>query len=324
MQNKPARVSVVICAYTMKRLEDTQKAVESAMNQTLKPVEIIVSVDSNEELAQSLKVKLPPETKVVLNQATQGVSATRSLGISLATGDVVACMDDDAIAEKDWLETLVRPVLSSNVAIIGGRCILSWQGGKRPLWFAEELDWIVGGTYKGMPVNGRDIRNVSSCNMAGYKSTYEKVGFFSGDIGAVGGKRRGGEEAEFCLKVAKAFPDKTIIYEPNAVVHHKVHVFRVTMNYLIRRSFDEGFSKALLQRSIKSGGILSTENSYLNYVLFTSIPQRLKEFYRKGRLLQAGAIIISIVSTGTGYLVGKAGRAKTTKKESAVVENGGT
>jgi hypothetical protein len=39
--------------------------------------------------------------------------------------------------------------------------------------------------------------------------------------------------------------------------------------------------------------------------LFTSLPERLKHFYKKGSLLQAGAIIISIAATGAGYLVGR-------------------
>jgi len=313
----------------MERLNDIREAVNSVCNQTLKPLEVILAVDHNEELyhelAQSpnLNESQPISIKIALNTRSQGVSETRSLGIRAATGDLVACIDDDAVARENWLEALIRSFSQNpSAAVIGGKCVLIWPKEKRPLWFAEELDWIVGGTYKGIPISSnRQIRNVSSCNMLAPKEIFEKVGFFNNRIGAVKGFLRGGEEAEFCLRINKAFPEKIVLYEPEAIVHHKVHLHRLTLDYLIRRSFDEGFSKAKVQKlhqltqSTQQTGrtqqtprtqrTLSTEYSYLRYILFTSIPGRLRYFYNKGSLSQVGAIIISIAATGAGYLLGR-------------------
>jgi len=257
-ENQPIndpKISVVTCAYTMDRFDDTLQAVESALNQTVPPHEVIVSIDRNEELftnlqrtvtAQYVSQNRNSSVKVILNKGDQGVSETRSLGIREAEGNLVACIDDDAVAEQNWLEEMVRALNSSNASVVGGKCILSWPNGNRPVWFAEELDWVVGGTYKGMPTNGNVVRNVATCSMIAPKSVYEQAGFFSKEIGAIEGGRRGGEEAEFCLRVKERIPGKDIVYEPNAVVHHKVHAFRVSLKYLIRRSYDEGYSKAIM------------------------------------------------------------------------------
>jgi GT2 family glycosyltransferase len=323
----------------MERLNDIHEAVNSVMNQTLKPYEIVLSVDHNEELFESLqssvisdrssipplgssqqtqqtqRTQSTPQTKVVHNTGVLGVSETRSFGIRAASGDLIACMDDDAIAERNWLETIVASFSQDRpVAVIGGKCVLVWPKEKRPFWFPEELDWIVGGTYKGMPVSSNgEIRNVSSCNMLARKDIFEEVGFFNSRMGAVKGFLRGGEEAEFCLRVKETSPEKVILYDPRAIVHHKVHPHRLTLKYVAKRSFDEGFSKAKLEKlsakstrpTLSAQQTLSTESSYLRYILFSSIPGRLRCFYKKGSLSQLGAIIISMVATGVGYFIGR-------------------
>ena len=61
-------VSVIICGYTTERLKDIHEAVDSVLRQTLKPQEVIVAVDHNEELFQRLEAELPPEVKVVISK----------------------------------------------------------------------------------------------------------------------------------------------------------------------------------------------------------------------------------------------------------------
>jgi glycosyltransferase involved in cell wall biosynthesis len=195
-------VSVIIYCYTEERLEDIHEAVESVLAQTLRPHEVIIAVDHNKQLYEILKsyyligqpsqpTKLTqqaqrtlstPQTKVVLDEGAQGLSETRNVGIRASSSDIVAFIDDDALAEPEWLENLISPfqppqqtqetqTTRGTVAAVGGRAIPLWQNGKRLSWFPEQLDWIVGCTYKGLPVEPlnlglRTIRNVIGCNMA--------------------------------------------------------------------------------------------------------------------------------------------------------------
>lgn len=337
----PATVSVIICCYTMERLNDIHEAMNSVLDQTLKPCEIILSVDHNRELYHALKLNIEPRTlnlepqiKTVLNTGVQGLSETRNIGIRAASGDIVAFIDDDAVAEPDWLENLVRPFQSlvpdpqCSVVAVGGRAIPLWLSGVRPSWFPEELDWIIGCTYRGLPVKTlnleprtlnpelRTIRNVPGCNMAFRREVFDKVDGFRSEMGGLRETPRGGEEANLCLRIKHQMPDALILYRPNALIHHKVPPRRLRLKYIARRSYNEGFYKSIVERlspkptqqTPRTQQTLSTENSYLRYILFTSIPGRLRYFYKEGSLSQLGAIIISLIAAGTGYLLGRVRR----------------
>lgn len=310
-------VSVIICCYTLERLNDIVEAVESVLAQTHKPFEIIVAVDNNKELFQYLVQRRFPDTKLILNTKARGFSQTKNLGILEARGHIVAFMDDDAIAEKTWLEKLVQSFspmktisneLSSknNVVATGGTTIPRWPQGTPPFWFPEELNWAVGGTYKGLPLYNNQMRNIMGGNCAIRKDIFHEIGLFGIQFGRVGDTGVA-EEAEFCLRLKNHLPDSIILFEPDAVVYHKVSISRSSLNYLKKRAFDEGKSKArlLVLNHAKSPRLLTTENSYLKYLLCSAVPGRLKLIYRKESLAQIFAIVVTISATAIGYISGR-------------------
>lgn len=337
--NEP-EVSVIICCYTEERLKDIHEAVESVLAQALKPHEVIIAVDHNKQLYerlaetyrdsieigrnsinlnQSPNPQSPVPIVLVLNEGTHGLSETRNVGIRASNGDIVVFIDDDAVADRDWLLYLTKPFEDARIVAVGGKAVPLWSSARRPFWFAEELDWIVGCTYKGLPVETlnselKTTRNVLGCNMAFRKSAFEIAGLFRSDTGRVGATTGCGEEADLCLRISRAVPEALIAYEERATIHHKVAPRRTTWSYLWQRSYNEGLFKAKVQKlhrptqealsTQRTQRTLSTEGSYLRYLLLRSIPQRLGQFYEKGRLSQAGAIIISIAATGTGYIWG--------------------
>lgn len=290
----------------MERLKDIHEVVDSVLAQTLKPYEVIVSVDHNEELYHRLKQELPPQVKIVLSRGIRGSAETRNAGIRFSTGDIVAFIDDDAIAEKDWLEHLIQHYQDPNVIAVGGWIVTVWSD-DRPRWFPEELDWIVGGTYKGYVEAQTQIRNLLWPNMSIRREVCNHIGFIRTDLGALGKTARSGDETEFCMRISHHIPNAIIFYEPNATVYHKAFPHQTTLRHLIIRSFNEGKYKggSIKMYSALSQKPLSTESTYLRYLLFTAIPERLKGFYKKGSLSQAGAIMISIAAVGVGYLVGR-------------------
>jgi len=311
-------VSVIVCCYTEERLKDIHGAVESVLAQTLKPHDVIIAVDHNKQLYEILKsyyitaqqtqpTLSTPQIKVVLNEGARGLSETRNVGIRASRADIVTFIDDDAVAEKDWLLHLTRPFEDERVVAVGGRTIPLWLNGARPSWFPEELDWIVGCTYKGLPLNGNEIRNVPGGNTAFRKDVFENAGFFRSETGRVGTATGCGEEADLCLRISHAVPEALIIYQEHAAIRHKVAVRRTTWGYLWQRSYNEGFYKAKVQKLHQSTQkTLSTEDSYLRYLLLRSIPKRLARFYRVESLPQTAAIVACMAATGMGYLVGKA------------------
>src|SRR5262245_36406639 len=132
--------SVVICAYTEKRWRDLVTAVDSLKGQALRPIEVIVVVDHNLPLLRRVRKELP-DVVAVENHEAHGLSGARNSGLSVAEGEVIAFLDDDAIAEGNWLFELTRGYADPKVIGVGGASLPLWQE-KQPPWFPEEFNWV--------------------------------------------------------------------------------------------------------------------------------------------------------------------------------------
>src|SRR3989304_228975 len=141
--------SVVICAYTEARWDDLVAAVVASQTQHRPAHEVIVVIDHNPALLGRAAHGLPG---VVLteNIEQRGLSGARNSGLRVATGDVVAFIDDDAYGEPDWLESLVAGYADPSVMAVGGTIDPLWERG-RPAWFPREFDWVRGCPLPGMP-----------------------------------------------------------------------------------------------------------------------------------------------------------------------------
>ena len=301
-----ADVSVIICAYTEERLADIREAVASVQQQTKRPTEIIVAVDNNSSLWTKLQRELKGPVRVVLNREAKGLSPTRNFGVDNAGGSLIAFLDDDAVAEPDWLEKLLVHFDDPNVYVAGGKAVLAWSQG-RPVWFPEELDWTVGGSFTWMPQRSAVVTNPHGHNMCFRREAFSAAGMFDTAVGRNGNGGQAGEEREFCLRLISSVPEARIIYEPAAIVRHKVPPSRSRWGYLLKRSYGEGLCKAYIEQKSRSfsRAPLSTEWRYLRHLVFRAIPLRMARFYRPQALAHTIAIVLGIAAAGGGYLAGR-------------------
>jgi glycosyltransferase involved in cell wall biosynthesis len=300
------KVSVIICTYSLTRFNNLIDAVNSILKQTYKSYEIIVSVDNNKKLFSQLKENLPSNIIFVLNEGVRGLSATRNTGIKYASGDIIAFMDDDAIADTKWLENLITDYSDTSIAAVGGRLSPLWNT-QRPWWFPEEIDWVIGCTYKGHPEHKTEVRNLIGCNMSFRKNVIQSIGDFGVILGRVNEVPVGGEETEYCIRINMFLPNQKIIYDPQAIIFHKVTQHRENIKYILMRAYGEGTSIKAIKRKLKIR-TLSTENSYLFYLLFKSLPTYLKKALSFDRSLVNASVafilIATILTTGIGYIIG--------------------
>ncbi|MCJ7509366.1 MAG: glycosyltransferase [Dehalococcoidia bacterium] len=299
-------VSVIICCYTQERLRDMREAVASVQRQTRPPEQIVLAVDSNRDLYECLRSDFGEPIRVVLNAGAKGLSATRNVGIAAAQGDLVAFLDDDAVAEAGWLANLIAAFEDPEVHAAGGRAVLDWVEG-RPPWLPEDLDWTVGGGFTWLPPKRTDVRNPHGHNMCFRREVFTSVGWFDGSLGRVANDGQAGEEAELCLRLKRRVPRATIVYEPASVIRHKVRPARGTWRYFLKRSYEEGLCKARIEQLARAHGVrpLSTESAYLRHLLFRALPSRLVRFWRLSELTQAAAIVACISAVGVGHAVGR-------------------
>lgn len=119
LQNEPL-VSITVPTYN--RPDYLRLAITSAINQTYKNIEIIVSDNASPESAQSI-VDSFQDSRIRFHRYEPGVTMFENHinGFKMATGKYVASLHDDDIWEKDFLEKMVPP-LEENPALIVTFC----------------------------------------------------------------------------------------------------------------------------------------------------------------------------------------------------------
>jgi len=298
-------VSVVICAYSTRRWDDTLAAVASIRSQTHGPKELIVVVDHNPSLYKRLKFALP-DAIVVENDEEPGLSGGRNTGIALAGGQVVAFLDDDAVADPNWLKFILDSYEESGVVGVGGLTLPKWDT-QRPPWFPAEFDWVVGCTYVGMPTHRAPLRNLLGGNASFKRVVFDEVGGFQGGIGRGRGKRPlGCEETEFCIRLHQQLPGAVLMFDNRATVWHRVTAERTRFAYYRSRCYAEGLSKAMVTRSVGANDGLSSERRYTTRTLPRGVACGLADTFRGdlSGLSRAGAIVAGLVTATAGYAVG--------------------
>ncbi|GAA3369475.1 glycosyltransferase family 2 protein [Streptomyces sannanensis] len=305
----PRDISVVICVYTEDRWEDILAAVSSVRQQSLPALETLLIVDHNPALLERLgkEFRETGEVRVLANAGPRGLSAGRNTGIAAARGEIVAFLDDDAVAERDWLRHFDGGYDDPRVMAVGGRTMPAWASGRRPVWFPEEFDWVVGCTYKGLPPGRVRVRNVLGGNASFRKSVFEAAGGFATGIGRDGDKRPlGCEETELCIRLSAALPQAVLLIDDRAVIHHRVPAARERFGYFRTRAYAEGLSKALVARSVGAGRGLESERRYTTRVLPAGVARGLRDALlgRPGGAGRAGAIVAGVAAAAGGYVLG--------------------
>lgn len=301
-----SNVSVIICAYTGERWNDLAAAVESVQAQTLTAKEIIIVVDHNHQLLERVQQRFPGIT-VVENRESRGLSGARNTGIALSGGDIIAFLDDDAVAHPNWLMSLSEGFSDPQVLGVGGAVLPLWLNAKAA-WFPEEFYWVVGCTYRGMPEEAGMIRNPIGANMAFRREVFEAVGGFQREIGRVGKRPLGCEETEMCIRARQHWPQRGFLYQPEVKVLHRVPASRTTWRYFFSRCYFEGISKAFVSRYVGARDGLASECAYTLRVLPQGAGRGLVDAFfhhDPGGFGRVGAILSGLAFTVAGYCAGQ-------------------
>ncbi|MFG1931676.1 glycosyltransferase family 2 protein [Mycobacterium sp. NPDC048908] len=292
-------ISVVIPCYTEKRLPNIIAALASLQHQQFPPHAVIVAVDNNETLARKLQAMFDWVT-VVVNERLQGASATRNRGVEAVTTKYTAFLDDDEVADRDWLWELTRPLAENNVVGTGGKYEVTWPSGK-PFWFPREFEWVVGGSYEGLPILTAPVRNVWSGNMAVRTDVFRSVGGFRNDFGKRGDAPQP-EDTDLCIRMAAA--GGHWMYVPAATINHSIPRSRVSMGYFLRRCFAEGRGKGLMASNLGSASVIGVERDYAMTVLRVAVV-RLHSL-RATETSQGFTILLGLTCAASGYLLERA------------------
>lgn len=308
-------LSIIITSYTMERLNDIFDLLDSIKAQTYPNIETILIVERSTELFERLKqyaVEINiPRTKILFNDGERGLSAARNMGVSNASGEIIAFVDDDAFPVHDWAEEIVKTYQDISVIGLTGPSIPLWE--EQGLdWVPEEFYWIIGGSGYNEWTENREIRNVSGTNMSFRKEAFDTAGLFLTQLGAKGGGASGkhelvGDETELSIRVTQK-TSKRILYNPKVKVRHKVYKFRVKAGFIARRAYWEGYTKALFKHNYNTGKngseVLKVEHQLLRRILIKLIPEILFGFFTRPVISwrKFGLTVNAVFFVGLGYL----------------------
>lgn len=208
----PPTTSVVLA--TRGRPGFSARTVASVLGGTRVPDELIV-VDQSPTPDPTLTALADDAPSVrILRTTSSGLSRARNVGAAAASGDIVAFIDDDELADPAWLAALVA-VLSreGDRTAVTGRVLPGEAEGHDALVSATVLEPHEA-RYRGRL--GRDV--LAGGNMGIHRSTFEALGGFDLRLGP-GARWPAAEDNDLGLRLLEA--GYSIVYVPEAVVRHR-------------------------------------------------------------------------------------------------------
>jgi glycosyltransferase involved in cell wall biosynthesis len=300
------KVSVVVCTYTLDMYEHFREAADSVLAQTHDDVELVVIVDGTPEVYEQVVDDYGDREDVVIkcNDENVGLLESRNRGAAIASGDVVAFIDDDAIADEAGVERLVRAYEEEDAIAAGGKMTPAWVAGK-PSFLPEEFYWLIGVTHRGFADGPGEVRNTFGSNISFRADVFAELGGFDVDIGGrKGDKNLQGGETELCARMREAY-GQGVWYDPDAEVAHKVFEYRTEFRWLVDRAFWQGYSKRAMESFVEDEG--GEEGVFLKYIITNTTPRRVKHLVSREPLTEIQRFVMVYLLTGLvgfGYLYG--------------------
>ena len=197
------KVSLYIPCYNAAK--HIEKCIKNIFVQTYPIDEILIiddgSVDNTLEIISQF-----PNLRIVKHPQNRGLAAARNTALRELKTDFIANIDSDCVAEKDWLERLMQNMADEKIAGVGGKLIESNQSTTPDYWRVVHMkqhwgnekvinpDWLFG--------HSAVFRKTALESVNGYLEKY----------------RTNYEDLDLSHRLLKK--GYTLIYEPQAIVHH--------------------------------------------------------------------------------------------------------
>lgn len=271
-------ITVILCTYN--RCGSLAEALESVAAQTLpdrvKWEVIVVDNNSRDEtrtVVEQYCQRFPSRFRYAF-EGEQGLSRARNAGIRAARGQIIAFLDDDVIAEPDWLGRLTQSLHDDTWAGAGGR-IAPPIGFQPPAWLPLGGKYDLGGTLALFDLGDEAAelkRAPYGTNMAFRTSVFKRCGMFRTDLGRCGNALLSGEDTEFGNRLFAA--GLRLRYEPAAIVHHPVSEERLKKRYFDSWWFN--FGRTRIIERVARPALLGIPREYLSaiHLLFRLLPVR--------------------------------------------------
>jgi GT2 family glycosyltransferase len=219
--------TVVVCSFNGERT--IAQCLDSLAHLDYPAYEVVViddgSTDRTAEIAQQYDVRL-------IRTPNEGLSAARNEGLKAARGELIAYIDDDAYADRDWLSHLAWAFKSGGYAGVGGPNV-------PPVDVAATAALVA--LAPGGPTHvlrsDEEAEHIPGCNCAFRTDALRQVSGFDGRF------RIAGDDVDVCWRLHRE--GLSLGFSPGAVVWHRP---RGSIRAYLRQQRGYGRAEGLLER----------------------------------------------------------------------------
>ncbi|MBD2629103.1 glycosyltransferase [Trichormus variabilis] len=251
------QISAIICTHN----RDTYlgAAIDSLLAQDFTANFEIVVVDngSSDRTREVVEQRAADPRLKYIFEPILGLSVARNTGAKATSADIIAYLDDDAVASPQWLQVLYSAYENNpNIAIAGGKVTLIWPPDiEPPKWISPGLAGNLGAYDLGDSIvyieqPGSTPRGL---NYSIRRSFLEDIGGFDPQLGRVGKNLLSNEELQMTeFAIERGWQ---VAYLPQALVAHNVAPERLKPSWFLNRGWWQGISECYREQLAGKAGI---------------------------------------------------------------------
>lgn len=249
------QISAIICTHN--RDNYLGAAIDSLLAQDFTEFEVVV-VDnaSSDRTREVVEARLSNPRLRYVWEPVLGLSIARNTGAKLSRGQILAYLDDDAIASPSWLRVIYSAYQNqANLAIAGGKVSLLWPNDvTKPKWLSPALAGNLGAYDLGDKILQITEPSLTprGLNYSILRKFWEEIGGFDRHLGRIGKKLLSNEEL-YTTEQALA-QGWQVVYLPDALVFHHIAIERLHPSWFFRRSWWQGVSECYRQQLSDGAG----------------------------------------------------------------------
>ncbi|QIF04695.1 glycosyltransferase [Roseimicrobium sp. ORNL1] len=222
------RVSVVVC--TRNGSATLASCLQALAKQTHPNYEVLVIDDGSTDTTPEIAKRYAHVRYVRQDHA--GLSAARNLGMTEATGTLLAYTDDDCIPDEDWLVYACHAFEDPQVAAAGGPNLPP-----PPRNLTEACVAVAPGAPAHVLLNDEEAEHLPGCNLVIRKSALHAIGGFRTEFTTAG------DDVDVCWRLQSH--GGKLRFVPAALVwHHR----RFSVSAYLRQQRGYGHAEAMLVR----------------------------------------------------------------------------
>lgn len=172
-----------------------------------------------------------------------GANNARNTGIAKSSGEIIALIDDDCIADQNWLKEIHNTFLNRKISCVGGRVELSQNIKLTELQaiYLSKVSW-------GNTLFYRELykdEHLVSANLAFTREAYDKVGGFNTNLGYKGKLNFIPNDEVLFIRDCALYGK--VVYNDNLIVKHLIDD-RMNLEFFLKRAYGQGYANVLLDR----------------------------------------------------------------------------